>query len=100
MSILAFSNLGAGRAQMAVSLGFHIVFACLGVGLPVLLLYAEYRTNRMSDRVWMALAKRWAKGYGILFAGGAVSGDRPGEATERHRGCAACAAGVHLADDE
>ena len=72
--ILAITNLEAGRAQMAVSLGFHIVFACLGVGLPILLLYAEYRANRAGDAVWMALAKRWAKGFGILFAVGAVSG--------------------------
>jgi cytochrome bd ubiquinol oxidase subunit I len=72
--ILAITNLEAGRVQMAVSLGFHIVFACLGVGLPVLLLYAEYRANRSGDAVWLALAKRWAKGFGILFAVGAVSG--------------------------
>jgi cytochrome d ubiquinol oxidase subunit I len=73
-AILSITNLEAGRAQMAVSLGFHIVFACLGVGLPVLLLFAEYRANRTGDAVWMALARRWAKGFGILFAVGAVSG--------------------------
>ncbi len=73
-SLLAISNLEAGRAQMAVSLGFHIVFACLGVGLPVLLLFAEYRANRTGDAIWMALARRWTKGFGILFAVGAVSG--------------------------
>ena len=59
---------------MAVSLGFHIVFACLGVGLPVMLLYAERQAIRTGDAVWMALARRWAKGFGILFAVGAVSG--------------------------
>jgi cytochrome d ubiquinol oxidase subunit I len=72
--VLAISNLEAGRAQMAVSLGFHIVFASLGIGLPVMLLYAEYRANRTGDAVWLRLAKRWAKGFGILFAVGAVSG--------------------------
>jgi cytochrome d ubiquinol oxidase subunit I len=59
---------------MAVSLGFHIVFAALGVGLPLLLLIAEYRANRTGDRIWMALARRWAKALAILFAVGAVSG--------------------------
>jgi len=73
-SMLAISNLEAGRAQMAVSLGFHIVFACLGIGLPVMLLYAEYRANRTGDAVWRSLARRWAKAFGILFAVGAVSG--------------------------
>ncbi|GBC87394.1 Putative cytochrome bd menaquinol oxidase subunit I [bacterium HR12] len=74
MPVLALTSLEAARAQMAVSLGFHIVFASLGIGLPVLLLYAEYRANRTGDAVWMALARRWAKAFGILFAVGAVSG--------------------------
>ena len=72
--MLALTNLQAARIQMAVSLGFHIVFAALGVGLPLLLLIAEYRANRSGDPTWMALARRWAKALAILFAVGAVSG--------------------------
>ena len=72
--VLALTSLQAARIQMAVSLGFHIVFAALGVGLPLLLLIAEYRANRIGDATWMALARRWAKGLAILFAVGAVSG--------------------------
>ena len=72
--MLALTTLQAARIQMAVSLAFHIVFASLGVGLPVMLLIAEYRANRTGDRVWMALARRWARAFGILFAVGAVSG--------------------------
>jgi cytochrome bd ubiquinol oxidase subunit I len=72
--VLALTSLEAARIQMAVSLAFHIVFASLGVGLPVLLLVAEYRANRNGDAVWMALARRWARAFGILFAVGAVSG--------------------------
>ena len=59
---------------MAVSLGFHIVFAALAVGLPAMLLFAEYRANRTGDPVWMALSRRWARALGILVAVGAVSG--------------------------
>ena len=59
---------------MAVSLAFHIVFASLGVGLPLMLLVAEFRANRSGDAVWMALTRRWARAFGILFAVGAVSG--------------------------
>ena len=70
--MLALTSLQAARAQMAVSLGFHIVFASLGVGLPLMLLIAEYRANRTGDAVWMALTRRWAKALGILFAVGAV----------------------------
>ena len=72
--MLALTSLQAARAQMAVSLGFHIVFAALGVGLPVLLLITEYRAIRTSDDVWMALTRRWARALGILVAVGAVSG--------------------------
>jgi cytochrome d ubiquinol oxidase subunit I len=72
--VLALTNLQAARIQMAVSLGFHIVFAALGVGLPLLLVIAEYRANRTGDAGWMALARRWAKALAILFAVGAVSG--------------------------
>jgi cytochrome d ubiquinol oxidase subunit I len=64
----------AGRAQMGTSLGFHIVFAALGVGLPVLLLVAEGLSLRRRDEVWRQLARRWAGAFGILFAIGAVSG--------------------------
>jgi cytochrome bd ubiquinol oxidase subunit I len=71
---VALTSLQAARAQMAVSLGFHILFAAIAVGLPVLLLIAEYRANRTGDVVWMALARRWAKALGILVAIGAVSG--------------------------
>ncbi|MGH2809775.1 MAG: cytochrome ubiquinol oxidase subunit I, partial [Actinomycetota bacterium] len=64
----------AARIQMAVSLGFHIIFASIGVGLPVLLLFAEWKANKTGDATWMALARRWSKAFGILFAVGAVSG--------------------------
>jgi cytochrome d ubiquinol oxidase subunit I len=72
--MLALTNLDAARTQMAVSLGFHIVFACFGIGLPVMLLYAEWRANRTGDAAWLRLARRWSKAFGILFAVGAVSG--------------------------
>jgi cytochrome d ubiquinol oxidase subunit I len=69
----ASSNLGAARAQMGLSLGWHIVFACLGVGFPVLILIAEWRGIH-GDPDSMRLARKWAKVAGVLFAVGAVSG--------------------------
>jgi cytochrome d ubiquinol oxidase subunit I len=68
------SNLMAARMQMAFTLGWHIIIACMGVGLPVLLLYAEARWVKTRDPVWLALTKRWSKGFAVLFAAGAVSG--------------------------
>src|SRR6184192_2950807 len=59
---------------MGVSLGFHIVFAVLGVGMPALMMVAEGLWLRTRDEVWLDLAHRWAKAFGILFAVGAVSG--------------------------
>ncbi len=68
------SNLLYARLQMAFSLGFHIVFACLGVGLPVLMLFAEGIYLRTRDSGWRLLAKRWSKAFAVLFVVGAVSG--------------------------
>ena len=68
------SDLLAARSQMAVSLAFHIVFAMVGIGMPVLMVLAEMRYASTGDVMFLDLAKRWAKGTAILFAVGAVSG--------------------------
>jgi cytochrome d ubiquinol oxidase subunit I len=68
------SDLLSARAQMAVSLGFHIIFAVVGIGMPVLMVIAERRWQKTGDAIHLDLAKRWSKGTAILFAVGAVSG--------------------------
>jgi cytochrome d ubiquinol oxidase subunit I len=68
------SDLEFARAQMAMSLAFHIVFAVVGIGMPALMVIAEWRWLRTRDAMYLELAKRWAKGTAILFAVGAVSG--------------------------
>jgi cytochrome bd ubiquinol oxidase subunit I len=68
------SDLFAARTQMALSLGFHIVFAEIGIAMPLLMVLAEWRWRRTKDAAYLDLAKRWAKGSAILFAVGAVSG--------------------------
>ena len=67
-------NLIAARLQMAISLGFHMVFAALGIGLPLLMVIAEGLWLRNRKQVYMDLARKWAKATGLLFAIGAVSG--------------------------
>jgi cytochrome d ubiquinol oxidase subunit I len=67
-------DLLAARSQMAVSLAFHIIFAVVGIGMPVLMVIAERRWQKTGDRIYLELAKRWSKGTAILFAVGAVSG--------------------------
>jgi cytochrome d ubiquinol oxidase subunit I len=69
MSALLFA-----RIQMGLSLAFHIVFASVGVALPLLMVIADYRHLRTGDPDYRALSKQLAKGTGILFAVGAVSG--------------------------
>jgi cytochrome bd ubiquinol oxidase subunit I len=68
------TDLLAARSQMAISLGFHILFAIAGMAMPLLMVLAEWRYHRSGDPAALELAKRWAKGTAILFAVGAVSG--------------------------
>lgn len=68
------SDLLAARSQMAMSLAFHILFAVVGIGMPAMMVIAEWRWARTGDALYLELAKRWAKGTAILFAVGAVSG--------------------------
>jgi len=68
------TDLLAARTQMALSLGFHIVFAEIGIAMPLLMVLAEWRWRRTGERAYYDLARRWAKGTAVLFAVGAVSG--------------------------
>lgn len=68
------SNIIAARVAMGSTLSFHIIFAALGVGLPVLLCLAEGLGLRTGDTIWYALARRWSQAFSILFIVGAVSG--------------------------
>jgi cytochrome d ubiquinol oxidase subunit I len=68
------ADLLAAREQMALSLGWHIILACFGVGMPALTVFAEWRGLRTGNADYTRLAHRWAKVMGVLFAVGAVSG--------------------------
>lgn len=64
----------AARLQMTVSLAFHMIFAAIGIGLPLLLVIVEGLYLRTGQPHYKELAKKWAKVTGLLFAVGAVSG--------------------------
>ncbi|GAC1693854.1 MAG: cytochrome ubiquinol oxidase subunit I [Terriglobales bacterium] len=68
------NDLLAARAQMGMSLMFHIIFAVAGMAMPLMMVVAEWRWQRTGDEAFLILAKQWAKGTAILFAVGAVSG--------------------------
>ena len=59
---------------MGISLAFHIVFAVIGIAMPVMMVIAERRWQVTGQDIYLDLAKRWAKGTATLFAVGAVSG--------------------------
>jgi cytochrome bd ubiquinol oxidase subunit I len=68
------NDLLAARTQMAFSLGFHIIFACIGMTMPVLMAFSEWRWLRTGKEVFLDITKAWSKGVAIFFAVGAVSG--------------------------
>ncbi|MBI3862292.1 MAG: cytochrome ubiquinol oxidase subunit I [Planctomycetia bacterium] len=68
------TTLTAARWQMTLTLAFHIVFAAIGIGLPLLMVIVEGLWLRTGGGHYLALARKWAKATGVLFAVGAVSG--------------------------
>ncbi len=71
---LVFDTVTSARALIGMSLGFHICFATIGVGIPLLLLIAEGMFLRTGDETYRQMAKRWGRVAVLLFAIGAVSG--------------------------
>lgn len=67
-------NLFFARAQMGMSLAFHILFACAGIAMPLLMVIAEVLWLRTGKGEYYDLTRAWAKGTAVLFAVGAVSG--------------------------
>jgi len=68
------NDLLAARYQMALSLGFHIIYADIGMTMPFFMFVSEYRWIKTGKKVSLDLAKAWSKGVAIFFAIGAVSG--------------------------
>ncbi|MGZ3945645.1 MAG: cytochrome ubiquinol oxidase subunit I [Mucilaginibacter sp.] len=64
----------AARSQMALSLGFHIVFSCIGMVMPFFMAIAHFYWLKTKDPVYRNITKAWSKGVAIFFATGAVSG--------------------------
>src|SRR5487761_1834289 len=62
------------RAQMATTLGFHIILACLGIAFPSFVLLAEFIGLRRRNETALLLARRWSQAMGVLIAVGAVTG--------------------------
>ncbi|WP_282018598.1 cytochrome ubiquinol oxidase subunit I [Salegentibacter mishustinae] len=67
-------NLDYARLQMAFTLGFHIIFACIGMVMPFFMVVAHYKWLKTRNPVYKKLSMAWLKGVAIFFVTGAVSG--------------------------
>lgn len=72
--VAVITDLFAARSQMALSLGFHIIFATIGMAMPFFMAVSHWRYLKTQDAVYLDLTQAWAKGVAIFFATGAVSG--------------------------
>ncbi|WP_114789356.1 cytochrome ubiquinol oxidase subunit I [Niabella yanshanensis] len=64
----------AARSQMALSLGFHIIFACIGMIMPFFMAVSHYKWLKTGDTTYQNVTRAWSRGVAIFFATGAVSG--------------------------
>lgn len=62
------------RGQMAISLAFHIIFACIGIAMPFLMAVSHWKWLHTKDENYLELTRAWSRGVAIFFATGAVSG--------------------------
>lgn len=62
------------RILTAVTLGFHVIFATIGVGIPLMIAIAEWMGIKREDPHYTLMAKRWARGYIVTVAVGVVTG--------------------------
>ncbi|ARJ51524.1 cytochrome ubiquinol oxidase subunit I [Staphylococcus lutrae] len=62
------------RFLTGMTLAVHIIFATIGVGMPLFFAIAEFIGIKKKSAQYIALAQRWAKGYTITVAVGVVTG--------------------------
>ncbi|WP_347860715.1 cytochrome ubiquinol oxidase subunit I [Salimicrobium sp. PL1-032A] len=62
------------RMLTAMTLIFHVIFATIGVGVPVMISIAELIGIKKKDPYYSLMAKRWARGFTIIVAVGVVTG--------------------------
>lgn len=67
-------NLDFARLQMAFTLGFHIIFACIGMVMPFFMIISHKKWLNTRKEVYLNLTKAWQRGVAIFFVTGAVSG--------------------------
>jgi cytochrome d ubiquinol oxidase subunit I len=71
---MLMENLDFARLQMAFTLGFHIIFACIGMVMPFFMVVSHKKWLNTRNPLYLELTKAWQKGVAIFFVTGAVSG--------------------------
>jgi cytochrome bd ubiquinol oxidase subunit I len=62
------------RVLIGTTLAFHIIFATIGVGIPLMIAIAQWVGIKKNDLHYILLARRWTRGYIITVAVGVVTG--------------------------
>lgn len=62
------------RIQFGFSIGFHILFPTLNLGLAIFLVIMEFLWLRTKKTVYLEIAKLWTKIFALTFGMGVVSG--------------------------
>ncbi|MBD7986106.1 cytochrome ubiquinol oxidase subunit I [Sporosarcina sp. Sa2YVA2] len=62
------------RVLTETTLSFHILYATIGVGVPLMIMIAQWVGIKKNDEHYILLARRWARGFIITVAVGVVTG--------------------------
>ncbi len=62
------------RLVTGLTLSFHVIFATIGVAIPLMIAIAELVGIRKKDHHYTLMAKRWTRGFIISVAVGVVTG--------------------------
>lgn len=62
------------RVLTEMTLSFHIIFATIGVGVPLMIMIAQWVGIKKRDEHYILLARRWTRGFAITVAIGVVTG--------------------------
>lgn len=62
------------RVLTETTLSFHIIFATIGVGVPLMIMIAQWIGIKKNDEHYILLARRWTRGFVITVAIGVVTG--------------------------
>ncbi|WP_174727944.1 cytochrome ubiquinol oxidase subunit I [Mesobacillus harenae] len=62
------------RVLTELTLSFHIIYATIGVGIPLMIMIAQWVGIKKQDEHYILLARRWARGFVITVAIGVVTG--------------------------